>query len=177
WRCSSRPTASYITWCGTSWAVSWRSVVARSVPDGSPSCSTRETERELQPLRRRRDLCWCASSTGEAMTEQRGHRDDGGGEPSSGRGFRARKREDHALALIDELKQSLGDLSRARRILLELGRFYDPVLGGAIMELCHQREIVKALEEGRRADAEALIESRYSLYIEHRVHLRGQDQA
>jgi hypothetical protein len=95
------------------------------------------------------------------------------GEP--GRGFRARKREDHALVLIRELLSSLDDLPRVRTLLRELGRYYDPVLGGAIVEVPHQRQIVEALEAGRRAEAERVIEARYSAYIKDRAHLgRGE---
>lgn len=92
------------------------------------------------------------------------------------RGFRARKREDHALLLIEELRAVLDDISRVRRILLELGRYYDPVLGGAIMELPHQRAIVDALEAGQRDRALALIEERYALYVRDRAHLGGDHQ-
>jgi hypothetical protein len=92
-----------------------------------------------------------------------------------GKGFRARKREDHALALIDELRANLGDLPRAKRILRELGRFYDPILGGSIMDLRHQQEILAALETGREEAALGLIKTRYDLYIEGRAHLgRGE---
>jgi hypothetical protein len=87
------------------------------------------------------------------------------------RGFRERKREDHALVLIDELRGSLGDLPRVRRLLLELGRFYDPVLGGAIMAIEHQRAIVSALEAGRVEEARELIARRYDLYVKDRAHL------
>jgi hypothetical protein len=97
------------------------------------------------------------------------------GGPPRDRGFKARKREDHALVLIEELKENLGDVVKTRRILKELGRYYDPVLGGAIMELCHQRAIVEAVEAGREAEAQALVEERYRLYIKDRAHLGRGD--
>jgi hypothetical protein len=103
--------------------------------------------------------------------------DPGGGEPRASRGFRARKREDHALALIEELRANLGDLSRAKRVLRELGRFYDPILGGSIMDVRHQREILEALEAGRAEDALGVIKARYELYIKDRAHLgKGQTE-
>jgi len=95
----------------------------------------------------------------------------GEGASPSGRGFRERKREDHALALIDELRSSLDDLPRVRRILLELGRFYDPVLGGPIMDIAHQRQIVAAIEGARSGEALDLIQARYELYVKDRAHL------
>ena len=101
---------------------------------------------------------------------------DGASKPRSEKGFRASKRQDHALVLIEDLRMSLADLSRVKRILLELGRFYDPVLGGSIMDLPHQKRIVAALEEGRTDDALALIDARYALYIKDRIHLgRGEE--
>lgn len=93
------------------------------------------------------------------------------GEPGRDRGFKARKREDHALVLIEQLKESLADPVEVRRILRELGRYYDPVLGGAIMEVGHQRAIVDALEAGREAEALALVQERYDLYLKDRAHL------
>ena len=97
-------------------------------------------------------------------------------EPERGQGFKARKREDHALVLIRDLLASLDDLPRARRLMRELGRYYDPVLGGAIVEVDHQRQIVEALEGGRPEDAQALIQARYELYIKDRAHLgRGEE--
>ncbi len=100
--------------------------------------------------------------------------DEASGGPVRGRGFKAHKREDHALALIERLKENLGDMGEVRRILRELGRYYDPVLGGAIMEVGHQRAIVEALEAGRRAEALSLIQQRYELYLKDRAHL-GHD--
>jgi hypothetical protein len=106
-------------------------------------------------------------------------RDEPLGSPAGGpeKGFRARKREDHALTLIEQLRESLSDLSRVRRILLELGRFYDPILGGAIVDLDQQRQIVTALEAGRTQEAEAIIDARYELYLKDRVHLGRGDEA
>ena len=98
------------------------------------------------------------------------------GGPARDRGFKARKREDHALVLIERLKENLGDLSEVLGILRELSRYYDPVLGGAIMEVSHQRTIVEALEAGRPAEALAVIAQRYELYLKDRAHLgRGGD--
>ena len=101
---------------------------------------------------------------------------DPAGEPPRGKGFRERKREDHALVLIRDLLGSLDDLARVRGLLRELGRYYDPVLGGAIVEVRHQRAIVEALEAGRAEEARRLIQRRYELYIRDRAHLgRGEE--
>ena len=97
--------------------------------------------------------------------------DEAAGGPVRDRGFKARKREDHALQLIERLKESLDDLTEVRSILRELGRYYDPVLGGAIMEVAHQRAIVEALTAGRREEALEQIERRYELYLKDRAHL------
>lgn len=110
------------------------------------------------------------------MTEATDGPEDAAGEAPRGKGFRARKREDHALVLIRDLLASLGDLSRVRGLMRELGRYYDPVLGGAILEVRHQRAIVDALEAGRAEEARALVQERYDLYIRDRAHLgRGEE--
>lgn len=101
---------------------------------------------------------------------------DGPPAAQSGKGFKARKREDHALMLIEELRGTLSDLSRVKRILIELGRYYDPVLGGSIMDIPHQRQIVAALEAGRTEAAQALIEARYASYIKDRAHLGRREE-
>ena len=102
--------------------------------------------------------------------------DEAHGEPIRDRGFKARKREDHALQLIERLKESLHDAAEVRRILRELGRYYDPVLGGAIMEIGHQRAVLEALDAGRPAEALALVQHRYELYLKDRAHLgRGEE--
>jgi hypothetical protein len=90
-------------------------------------------------------------------------------------GFRRRKREDHALTLIREVEENLEDIPRVRRLLLELGRYYDPVLGGGIVDPPLQKAIVTALETGRPADARALIKARYDAYLKDRAHLGKED--
>lgn len=102
-----------------------------------------------------------------------------GGTPRDTRtpkGFRARKREDHALLLIRDLMGCLDDMPRVRELMRELSRYYDPVLGGAILEVRHQRAIVEAIEAGRVEAAQALIQERYDLYVQDRAHLgRGEE--
>lgn len=110
------------------------------------------------------------------MTEATDQPDDPSGESPRGKGFRARKREDHALVLIRDLLGSLGDLPRVRELMRELSRYYDPVLGGAILEVRHQRAIVEALEAGRAEEARDLIQQRYELYIQDRAHLGRGDE-
>ena len=95
------------------------------------------------------------------MTPGRRPRRRGRGGAGRGKGFKARKREDHALVLIRDLLASLDNPAQARRLLLELGRYYDPILGGAIVEVRHQREIMEAIEAGRLGEAEALVQARY----------------
>lgn len=90
-------------------------------------------------------------------------------------GFRRRKREDHALTLIREIEESLDDIPRVRRILLELGRYYDPVLGGGIIDPPLQKAIITALEAGRLDEARALLKARYDAYMKDRAHLGRED--
>jgi hypothetical protein len=90
-------------------------------------------------------------------------------------GFRRRKREDHALVLIRELEENLDDLPRVRRLLLELGRYYDPVLGGGIIDVPQQKAVMEALAAGRPDDARAVVRARYEAYIRDRAHLGREE--
>jgi hypothetical protein len=96
-------------------------------------------------------------------------------QPPPDKGFRRRKREDHALTLLHEIEESLGDIARVKRLLLELGRYYDPVLGGGIVDPPLQKAIVAALESGRVTEARALIQARYDAYMKDRAHLGRED--
>jgi len=81
------------------------------------------------------------------------------------RGLKFRRRDDHAVNLFREAKANLGDVSRVDRILLELGRFYDPLAGGAIVDLPTRIRIVEALRAGRAEEALRLLDQRLALYI------------
>ncbi len=110
------------------------------------------------------------------MTEPTETPDESAGDAPRTKGFRSRKREDHALVLIRDLLGCLDDMPRVRELMRELSRYYDPVLGGAILEVRHQRAIVEAIEAGRPEEAQALIQQRYELYVRDRAHLgRGED--
>lgn len=80
------------------------------------------------------------------------------------RGLRFRRRDDHAINLFREAKANLDDVSRVDRILLELGRFYDPLAGGAIVDLPTRIRIVEALRAGRQEEALYLLDQCLALY-------------
>ena len=82
------------------------------------------------------------------------------------RGLRFRRRDDHAVNLFREAKANLGDVRRVDRILLELGRFYDPLAGGAIVDLPTRIRIVEALRAGRAEEALRLLDERLALYTQ-----------
>lgn len=48
-------------------------------------------------------------------------------------------------------------------------------MGGAILGIEHGKRIVALVEAGHRAEAEALIQERYELYIKDRAHLGRQE--
>jgi hypothetical protein len=73
------------------------------------------------------------------------------------------------------MEESLDDIERVKRLLLELGRYYDPVLGGGIVDPPLQKAIVTALESGRVAEARSLIKARYDAYMKDRAHLGRED--
>lgn len=81
------------------------------------------------------------------------------------RGLKFRRLDDYAFNLFREAKANLDDVSRVDRILLELGRFYDPLAGGAIVDLPTRIRIVEALRAGRQEEALYLLDQRLALYI------------
>jgi len=80
------------------------------------------------------------------------------------RGLRFRKRDDYAVELFKEAQANLQDVARVDRILLELGRFYNPLLDGPIVDLATRRRIVELLQSSRAEEARRLLDERLASY-------------
>ncbi len=79
-------------------------------------------------------------------------------------GLKFRKREDYAVELFREAQAHLDDVARVDRILLELGRFYNPFVNGPIVDLATRRRILALLQASRGEEARQLLDERLSLY-------------
>ena len=86
------------------------------------------------------------------------------GRSSDREGLRFRRRDDHAINLFREAQNNLSDIPKVDRILLELGRLYDPAVGGSIVDLPLRQKIVGLLREGRLDEARALLDTRLAAY-------------
>ena len=95
-----------------------------------------------------------AGEDAEQGSEERRHR----------RGLRFRKREDYAVELFREAQAHLNDVARVGRILVQLGRFYNPFANEAIVDPATRRRILELLEASRREEAGELLAERLSLY-------------
>jgi len=85
------------------------------------------------------------------------------------RGLRSRRRDDHALDLFLRIEANLSDVRSVDRMLLELGRCYNPLTDGPIVSLATRREIVESLDAGRSDEARRLLHeclTRYAPPIE-----------
>ena len=80
------------------------------------------------------------------------------------RGLRFRKRDDYAVELLKEAQGKLDDVERVDRILVELGRFYNPVLDAPIVDVPSRRAIMEALQTGDLDEARRVLEQRLRLY-------------
>ncbi len=80
------------------------------------------------------------------------------------RGLKFRRRDDYAVELFREAEANLGDLRRVDRILLELGRFYNPYINAPIVDLTTRRRIIELLERAEVAEARRLLQERLTLY-------------
>ena len=80
------------------------------------------------------------------------------------RGLRSRRRDDHALDLFRRAEANLADVRQVDRILLELGRFYNPLTNRPIVDLATRRSIVERLEAGRLDEARQLLDDCVARY-------------
>jgi hypothetical protein len=80
------------------------------------------------------------------------------------RGLKFRKREDYAVELFREAEAHLSDIARVDRILLELGRFYNPLLDAPIVDLGTRRRIIELLKARQPDEARRLLDERLALY-------------
>jgi hypothetical protein len=82
------------------------------------------------------------------------------------RGFkRGDRRDDYAVDLFREAEANLLDLSRVRAILLELSRYYNPLIHGPIIDLDSRRRVVEAIESGRQDEARDVLRQRLARYL------------
>ena len=80
------------------------------------------------------------------------------------RGLKFRRRDDYAVELFKEALDHLDDPDRVSRILLSLGRFYNPYVDQAIVDATTRRRVAEALGAGDTGGARSLLEERLRLY-------------
>ena len=75
-----------------------------------------------------------------------------------------RPRENDEIRMMREALAHLDDLRRVKGILLELGRFYNPVTNAVIVAPALRRRVVTLLEAGDAEAARALLETHLTEY-------------
>lgn len=80
------------------------------------------------------------------------------------RGLRSRRRDDYALDLFRRIEGSLADVRTVDRLLLELGRCYNPLTNGPIVDLASRRRIIELLQTGDTTEARDILDRLLLLY-------------
>jgi hypothetical protein len=80
------------------------------------------------------------------------------------RRLKFRQRDDYAVELFNEARAHLDDIARVDRILIMLGRFYNPYVNAPIVDVDARRRIMEALERGDLDEARDALETRLKLY-------------
>lgn len=80
------------------------------------------------------------------------------------RRLKFRQRDDHAVELFKEAQEHLDDFARVDRVLVWLGRFYNPYINAPIVDPETRRRVLEALERGDTEEARDLLEGRLRLY-------------
>ncbi|HEV8616654.1 MAG TPA: hypothetical protein VGU22_14285 [Methylomirabilota bacterium] len=75
------------------------------------------------------------------------------------------KRDDYAVDLFREALGNLADPGRVSRALGELGRLYNPIADGPIVDLKTRQRVVELLTVGLVEEARRLLEGRLGLYL------------
>ena len=76
-----------------------------------------------------------------------------------------RKREDDEVRMMREALANLTDLPLVKRALLELGRFYNPVTNGPVVDPRTRSRLLTLLETGDLEGARALLEAHLAEYL------------
>lgn len=76
-----------------------------------------------------------------------------------------RKREDDEVRMMREALAHLEDTQRVKRILLELGRFYNPVTDSPVLGLETRRAVLRCLDTGDHAAARELLDAHLADYL------------
>jgi hypothetical protein len=92
------------------------------------------------------------------------HGGNAGGQLVFRRG-KLRKREDDEVRMMREALASLDDLPHVKRLLLELGRFYNPVTDRPVLSVDVRRTVVTHLEHGNPAGARVVLEAALAEYL------------
>jgi len=80
------------------------------------------------------------------------------------RRLKFRQRDDYAIELLKEACEHIDDAARVDRILISLGRFYNPYVDAPIVDPGSRRRVLEALDRGDVAEARAVLDSRLRLY-------------
>jgi hypothetical protein len=99
-----------------------------------------------------------------ALPNERASRDEPEKYRTLRRGLRSRRRDDAALDLFRRAEANLGDVKRVERILLELGRCYNPLTNGPILGFESRRMILGHLQAGRVELARGVLDEALTSY-------------
>jgi hypothetical protein len=69
------------------------------------------------------------------------------------------KREDWAIDVFREVFASLDDPARVDRLLFDLGRYYNPLADGPIVDVATRRRVSELLASGRAEEARPILRS------------------
>lgn len=73
---------------------------------------------------------------------------------------RQERYQDIVEKLFEEIRSHWDDLPRVNRLLIELGRIYDPLLSGRVVEPSIHRQIMELLRSGKTEEARQVLEQR-----------------